>query len=380
MRVLNVNSSLGLKTGGGTAERTFHMSRFLALAGIPCTVLTLTIGLDSARIKALAPATIVALPCFWQRFYVPRINLRQIRRLVDDADIIHLMGHWGVLNAVVYLMARRVGKPYVVCPAGALPLFGRSSWLKGLYNFVIGRDIIRNADAGIAVTAAELSHFASYAVPASRLTVIPNGVDSADFAVFDKAAILARGVRDEAFILFMGRLNPIKGPDLLLEAFARVCGRLQGCQLVFAGPDGGMLSQLQAAIAGYGLEGRVHLLGHVDGDLKAALYNFAELLVVPSRQEAMSIVALEAGICGTPVLLTETCGFSEICEVDSRLEVPATVDALADGLMQLLADRVALSELGPRLRQFVEGRYAWSALIPSYVKLYQEIIVRRASK
>lgn len=374
MRILNVNSSIGLQAGGGTAERTFHMSRFLSRAGSPCTVLTLDLGLDADRVAALAPATVVALPYLWQRFYVPRISWPRVRRLVADADIIHLMGHWGVLNAIVYLAARRAGKPYVVCPAGALPLFGRSRWLKRLYNLVIGNAIVRNADAAIAVTAAELPHFESYGVPASKVTVIPNGVSTEDFVAFDMAALLARGVQDAPLILFMGRLNPIKGPDLLLQAFARVRDRLPEYQLVFAGPDGGMLSQLQATVASQGLTDRVHFLGHIEGIVKSTAYRFAKLLVVPSRQEAMSIVALEAGVCGTPVLLTDQCGFGEIREVDSRLEVPATAEGLADGLVRLLSAPVLLAEIVPAWKKLVESRYAWEALIPVYLELYKEIV------
>ena len=377
MKILNVNSSMGLQVGGGTAERTFNMSRFISRAGARCTVLTVDLGLDAARVAALSPAKIVSLPCLWRRFYVPRISWRRIKKLVNDADIIHLMGHWGILNAVVYLAVRRAGKPYVVCPAGALPLFGRSRWLKRLYNFVIGNAIVKNADAIIAVTTAEFPHFQSYGAPSSRFIVIPNGVCKEDFSVFDKASLLARGVPDAPIILFMGRLNPIKGPDLLLQAFAQMTDHLQGYHLVFAGPDGGLLSHLEAAADSHGLEEYVHFLGHIDGDLKSTLYRFAKLLVVPSRQEAMSIVALEAGICGTPVLLTDQCGFSEIQELDPRLEVSATADALADGMVQLFSDPSLLAEIASSWQHSVESRYAWETLVPVYLKLYKKVLKKR---
>jgi glycosyltransferase involved in cell wall biosynthesis len=375
VRVLNVSSSLDLASGGGTAERTFQMSRFLARRGLACTVLTLGAGLDAERIAALAPATVVPLASLWARFFVPRVSWGAIRRQVDGADIIHLIGHWGVLSAMVYLAARAAGKPYVVCPAGALPLFGRSAWLKRLYNLLVGKAVIRNAAGWIAVTPGELSHFERYGVPASRVEVIPNGVSEEDFPQGDRAAFLrSQGIAEAPFILFMGRLNPIKGPDLLLEAFAQVCARLPAHQLVFAGPDGGMLQALQARAGQPPLAGRVHFLGHVDGAAKAGAYRFAQLLVVPSRQEAMSIVALEAGICGTPVLLTDQCGFDEIAAVDPRLVVTATSDGLAAGLLALLEDAGALHETGHRLRAFVQSRYAWPIIATRYIDLYHRIL------
>jgi glycosyltransferase involved in cell wall biosynthesis len=375
VRVLHVSSSLGLLKGGGTAERTFQISRFLARRDVACTVLTLSAGLGAARIAALASVSVVALDSLWERFFVPRVGWKTIRKLVDEADVIHLIGHWGVLSAMVYVVARAAGRPYVVCPAGALPLFGRSAWLKRLYNLLVGKAMIRNAAGWIAITPAELAHFESYGVPASRVVVIPNGVSEEDFPQGDRAAFLrAQGLVDAPFILFMGRLNPIKGPDLLLEAFARVCSSLPGYQLVFAGPDGGMLQALGARAGQPGLAGRVHFLGHLDGAAKAGAYRFAQLLVVPSRQEAMSIVALEAGICGTPVLLTDQCGFDEIAGIDPRLIVTATSEGLASGLLALLENAEALRETGHRIKAFVQARYAWPIVVTRYLDLYRRIL------
>lgn len=382
MRILNVNSSLGLKTGGGTAERTFQMSRFLARQdGVQCTVLALDIELDLPRIQAHAPATVVALPCFWKRFYVPRCGWRTIRRLVDEADIIHMMGHWSVLNLLVYLAAMRANKSYVVCPAGALPIFGRSALLKRIYNLIAGRAMIQNAAGWIAVTSGEFPHFKDYGIPISQVDVIPNGVCEEDFPLTDRTVFLKRhNLPDVPMVLFMGRLNPIKGPDMLLQAFIRARHQFPDFHLVFAGPDGGMLSELVQSARRSGVSEYVHFLGYISGEDKSAAYRSAELLVVPSRQEAMSIVALEAGICGTPVLLTDQCGFSDIRLIDSRLEVPATVSGIALGLSNLLVDKAVLPHVAPLWKDFVRRNYAWDAIVPRYIELYKRVVRSRLTK
>src|SRR5687768_16918349 len=117
MRVLNVNHTLDPVHGGGTAERTFQMSRFLARQGVDCTVLTSAAGLGPARTAALSGVKVVAVPLLWHRFHVPRASWRLVGELVNAADIVHLMGHWSLFNAMVYWAARRAGKPYVICPA-----------------------------------------------------------------------------------------------------------------------------------------------------------------------------------------------------------------------------------------------------------------------
>lgn len=375
MRVLNVNSSLEFKTGGGTAERTFQMSHFLAKEGIECTVLTIDTGLDSARISALRPAKVVAMPLFWKRFFVPQLAWKTIRRLVSEADVIHLMGHWSVLNALVYIAARRAGKPYVVCPAGALPIFGRSKFLKHFYNFLLGKALIRNASAWIAVTPGEFPHFAKYGIPASRVTVIANGVSEEDFPIVDIEKFRrARHLPDKPLILFMGRLNLIKGPDLLLQAFASIKNKVGDYHLVFAGPDEGMQADLLEFAREHDIVERVHFLGFVGGADKVASYRMATLLVVPSRQEAMSIVALEAGICGTPVLLTDQCGFSEVKLVHPDLEIPATAAGIADGIARLIDEPGLLDYLAPSFQDFVAKRYTWNSIVMEYLRLYKTIL------
>ncbi|MEI2635678.1 MAG: glycosyltransferase family 4 protein [Methylotenera sp.] len=375
MNVLNVNSSLDFKTGGGTAERTFQMSRFLAIEGVKCTVLTIDTGLDEARITALKPAEVVAIPLLLRRFYIPRVNWKLIKSLVENADVIHLMGHWSVLNVFVYIALRRAHKPYVVCPAGALPLFGRSRFLKYLYNFVVGKRIISNASAWIAVTSAELPHFESYGIPGSRVTVIPNGVSKEDFPLVDTNDFRRRkGLSDNPIILFMGRLNPIKGPDLLLQAFALVHDRIPDYQLVFAGPDEGMQSDLVDIAKQEGICDRVHFLGFVSGNDKAAAYHMASLLVVSSRQEAMSIVALEAGVCGTPVMLTDQCGFGEIKAIHPSLEVSADIAGIADGLISILREPDLLKRLAISFQELVIEKYTWHSIVQNYLDLYRKIL------
>jgi len=96
------------------------------------------------------------------------------------------MNHWTVLNAMVYLAAKSLNKPYVFCPAGALHIFGRSLILKKIYNLVIGEKITQNANRCIAITNAEKKQFIDYGVSPGKIDVIPNAVNEADFVESDE--------------------------------------------------------------------------------------------------------------------------------------------------------------------------------------------------
>jgi len=375
MKVLNVNMSLDPVTGGGTAERTLQLSREMARIGIKTVILTTNIGLMEKYKKNTENMEVVALPCLCKRFYFPKFSRRTIKNLMAEADIVHLMGHWTFINALAYKTARQLNKPYVVCPAGALPVYGRSKVLKNFYNFMIGREIIKNANGHIAIATNELEHFKEYGIDAGKVTLIPNGVNVDDFSQSSENDFRNRyHLGDSPFILFMGRLNLIKGPDLLMKAFSNVKDKLPGYHLVFAGPDGGMLTELKNMVLQFSLERRVHFVGYLGSDEKIGSYRAAKLLVIPSRQEAMSIVVLEAGISGTPVLLTDQCGFNDIGFVDGGLIVSASVDSIQKGLLDILGDDVKLRKMGENLKSYVQNNFTWKIAVGKYLLLYNAIL------
>ncbi len=381
LNILNVSSCIGLHLGGGEAERTFQMSKHLASAGHNVNVLTLDIDLAPERIRQLLPANLHALPSMLSRFKIPRSGWGKIVELVEESDVVHLIGHWSLLNCIVFIAARKIRRPYVVCAAGSLPIFGRSKMLKKIYNFIIGNRIVRHASRTIAVTRDEVQDYIDYQVGSELVVVIPNGVDTSDFPVVDLNPFRSKfGIRPSRSLLFMGRLNIIKGPDLLLNAFIEIQGLYPDLQLIFAGPDGGMLADLKKAVKSSGIDDVVHFLGHVSGTDKIAAYRNASLLVVPSRSEAMSIVALEAGVCGIPVVMTDKCGFDEIKSIDERLEVGANSHAIVKGLNLLLKDEASLEVISRRWEAFVVNNYSWKTVLNLYETLYRRVISEYAIK
>ena len=376
MKILNVSSTIDPVTGGGEAERSFQMSKFLAQSGADCRVLTVDTGLTPERKNFIGAGRVIALPCLIRRFYVPRFSFCQINSLVGEADVIHLMGHWSILNALVYLAIRKQNKPYVVCPAGALPVFGRSKLFKCIYNLVIGKKIIQNASMCIAVAPNEADSFVSYGVKQNSVHVIPNGISETDFLADDNEYFREKfGLGVRPFILFVGRLNLIKGPDLLLKAFCEIKNRFPEIDLVFVGPDGGMLAELKSMAKDENVEGRVHFLGYLGGADKSLAYHAAKFLAIPSRHEAMSIVVLEAGVSGVPVLLTDQCGFNQVAEEGGGWVVPATVDGLRDGLIEVLSSPDRIKEAATKITGYVVDNFSWPVIVQEYWKLYLALLV-----
>lgn len=375
MRVLNVNMSIDPVTGGGTAERTIKFAQYLARSGVESSLLTSDIGIDEKLRKSLSNVKLHIMKNLYSRYYISWFSFKRIARIVAQADVVHLMNHWTAVNAAVYRACRQLNKPYVVCPAGALLYYGRSFLLKKIYNYVVGKSIIKNAARHVAIPVEETYQFRNYDIDPEAVEVIPNGIDREDFKSRNNELFRREhALGDNPFILFVGRLNSIKGPDLLLDAFAVLHKEFTDYQLVFAGPDGGMLKSLESVARRNNLADCVHFVGYIGGDEKSHAYHAAELLAIPSRQEAMSIVALEAGITGTPVLLTNVCGFEQIEEIGGGLIVKPSADDIRKGLKTLLENREGLAQKGRSLKDYVSGNYTWDSIINKYISMFKNIL------
>ena len=352
------------------AERTRHLSKALTDRGAECTVLTLNIGLNDRRRREWSHLSLRVLPCLSERFYLPGAWPGAIVSAIAKADIVELTSHWTILNALAYRASRDLDIPYFVHPAGALGITGRSARVKRAYNFVVGRRIVRDASGHVAVTRGEVPQFEAYGVSQDRLTLIPNGVDAPETSGVDPQSFLVEhSLEGRRVILFVGRLSLIKGPDLLLEAFANIADRMPEYSLVFAGPDLGLLDSLKRVAADRGITERVRFVGFLGGAEKEAAYSACEFLALPSRREAMSLVALEAGVRGKPVLLTDQCGFDEVESCGGGHVVGANVGEISGGLLMMAKQQAQLPAMGQALQSLVRHRYTWAAAAETFLEL-----------
>ncbi|MBN8942264.1 MAG: glycosyltransferase [Rhizobiales bacterium] len=356
MAILLVSISMDPQRGGGTAERTRRLALNLAAIGSPCQVATMEGGVYADELRA-AGIPVLVTGYVKLKFHLPLINPFALLRVVRAARTVHVLGYWNLLSVATSWLARASGRPYVLSAAGEFAALDHPRPVSRLFHRLFGRAMLTNAASLIAITALERNQIIDrFGVPADRVVVIPNGV-----AIPPQSPPVAR-TDGEKVLLFVGRLAPIKGPDLLLEAFALSADRLADLRLILAGPDFGSREQLKRRIDELGLGKRVELIGFVDERARTDLFGRALLVTVPSRAEAMSLVALEAGAAGLPVLLTDQCGFDDVANIGGGAVVAATAEALAEGLVQLLTDRSALPAMGQRLRDHVARRYAWPAV------------------
>lgn len=374
LNILNVNATIDPVYGGGTAERTVQLSKACSLSGHNVTVLSLSSRYSQTAACSLSKAgvEVVLLNTVSERFFFPFPFHKKIKNAVRVSDIVHIMGHWTLINFLVCFYCRLYNKPYVFCPAGALPIFGRSKFIKKIYNLLFGHMVIARASGYIAITPDELSSFRDSGVVDTNVRVIPNAVWLDEYDVDNEEA--SKIDQFKPYILFLGRLNEIKGPDLLLSAFISVAENYPEINLVFAGPDGGLEKYLKDEVLKADIGRRVFFIGHVAGAAKHDFYRHSLFLAIPSRQEAMSLVAIEAGACSAPVLLTDVCGF-DVSSFEGGLVVKPSVKALAEGL-ELMLSNANLKNMGINMHSFISENYTWPIVTKKLLIFYKEILLK----
>jgi glycosyltransferase involved in cell wall biosynthesis len=378
MKILNVVSSIDERTGGGAAERVFQLSKYLESSGNRVTILTTDYGSTKERILELNPVKVILLKNYFGINYIPKPDFAKIFFIVKNSDVVNLFNHWSFINLYTYICIKILNKIYFVTPIGALPVYGRIKILKHIFNWCIGKRIIRDAHGFIAATVDEFSSFESYGVHRERVSLIPNGVNVGDFSQFDEPSILQHfNLQDTAFIFFMGRLNYIKGPDLLINAFINISNKYPNLSLVLAGPDEGFGIYLKQLIYKAGLESRIHMVGFINKNQKMTLIKSCIFMAIPSRQDAMPLVGLECGIFGKPLLITDKSGFSDIENVGGGLLVKDSVEALVRGIDVMLGSGRDLFNMGEKLKGYVIDNFLWVNLAKQHELVFKNTLEGR---
>jgi teichuronic acid biosynthesis glycosyltransferase TuaC len=234
---------------------------------------------------------------------------------------------------------------------------------------------LRAADALVAISRSTREGYLRLWPGARNIVDIPNGVDLDAFA---SAARLPNGmdaaIRPEKYLLFLGRLQPRKGVDVLLEALARVPGD-GGVQLVVAG-NGDSREELEALSQQLGLGQRVRFVGQVTGRAKVWLLQNALATVIPSRSwEAFCLVTLESYAAGRPVIASDLPGLADNVQ-DGRtgfVVPPESPEHLAHPLEQALTKPELMREMGQACRRRA-SECGWRAVASDHIELYEQLL------
>jgi len=212
----------------------------------------------------------------------------------------------------------------------------------------------------------------------ARLTVIPlaAGPQYRPIAQADTLQVVRRKHHlPERFILFVSTLEPRKGIDTLLDAYAALVPLASDIPLVITGQHGWYTEQIFAQVKQLGLETRVIFTGYVPDEDLPAFYNCATALAFPSRYEGFGLTVLEAMACGTPVVCSNSSSLPEVADDAALLTPPDDPAALTQALLRVLSDESLWQRLHVQgLRQ--AARFSWDNTARQTLAVYEQVLTR----
>ncbi len=380
MKVLHVVASLSPEWGGPAAV-VRHVVRALIRRGVSACIYA------ASRRDEFEPAYADGLEAtFFAQDSLARLwtahsrdLARAIRRHVGEFDVVHTHEIWHHPHVAASRAARSAQVPYVVTPHGALDpwALGHKAWKKRLFMAYPERRILREAAALHALTVSE-ARILQRLCPKARVTVIPNGVDAEEFRSLPPRQQFERHyptLEGKQVILFLSRLHPKKGLDLLARAFGRIAGVHRDARLVVAGSGPASYeARVRRMFGAAGVLEKTIFTGALMGQAKLESLARADLFVLPSYSEGFSVAVLEALACGVPVVITRPCHFPEVADVHAGEVVEPSVDQLVAALDRLLASPSLRIQMGASGRHLVAARHMWSRVADQMIDLYQAVV------
>lgn len=377
MKVFHIMLSLNPKYGGPTYSVPIQC-RGLAKEGVDVTLYTYSesrpweadLISDGVKIKEYdKPKSF-----FRKKFH---LALKDLLKKSDDADIYHYHGVWMPCDNWVAAAARKKGKKTVINPRGDLETYriNYNKWKKikkMLIWHLYAKKNTMEASCIIATSMQEANAVRKLGITAP-IAIIPNGIE---MNVFPSKVVHTH--RDKKIVLFLSRVNPIKGLEVLIEAWSKLPVELsQRWELHIAGNSdpADYVKKLEGQISMLGLNEKIKLLGPITGEAKMQKYMNSDLFVLPTFNENFGNVVAEAMMCECPAITTTNAPWEVLKEDNCGWWIDLSLNNLVKTLVEAmsLSDEQRL-ELGIRGRQCIINHFSSESVAKKTKMVYEWIL------
>ena len=379
MKILQMFPFFSLSYYGGIFTVGYSLSKALAARGHDVVVYTTDLKfshqlIDSTDIKVHPFPARLKLAGF---LITPAMQ-REMRRNLREFDIIHCHNFRGFQEILLDYYARRYGIPYLIDAHGSTLRTGKR-FLKWLFDIFFGYRILRNAARVIAETEVGVKEYEEMGTSRDKIVLI-----YPPFPVEEYSQLPPPGYFREKFkihethiILFLGRINWIKGLDFIVKSFRILHNQREDVILVIVGNDDGYKSTLEGLINKLDLQDKVLFTGFLAGEKKKeALVDTSIMVQTSIYEQGLSLACVEAILCNTPIIVSKNTGAGEdilrmgggyVIKYGNEEEMVTTINEILDRPGEA-ADTTL------KMKKYIETNMSMAKRIEEYEKLYIQCI------
>lgn len=304
--------------------------------------------------------------------------VKEIWKIIDDYDLVHITAVWNFPVLAGALISIIKKKPYIISPRGVLhqeALTSKSGLVKKLYFNLFAKHYLQKA-AAIHYTSQIEKEKSEQILKHKNSFVIPNGIDISSIALSGKGTA---PVTDKKYLLILGRIDRIKGIDILIPAFANIVKKFNDLILVIAGDERSPYAQeVRKMVEEKKISNNILFTGQVTGDDKWVLYKNALMFVLPSYSENFGMSVVEAMACGCPVVISDKVGiYKEIADNNAGIIVKTDVESVEEGIFKLLNDEKLRETISHNGKAMVEKFYDIDKVADKMIEVYERIKIKR---
>jgi glycosyltransferase involved in cell wall biosynthesis len=381
MHILHVIMSL-TASAGGPPRVALSMAAAHAAMGHNVSVLAYCSGGRDNTIVNMAPfdkscahvhLVLIPGPGRFERIF-PSNARKELAGRIAMTDVLHVHGIWQASLAMAVSLAYRHGKRIVVTPHGMISDYGmhQRGLKKRLALLLYANRVLERADVVQVLTSNEALQLAKY-VPSARTAIVPNAIDANDFTVLPDPSIFRERIgalKGAPYVIFLARLDIMKGLDRLIDGFALLAEENSDVQLVIAGPDFGARAEAERHVARLEISHRVQFVGELSGTDKFSALAGAACFCQPSRHEGFSISVIEAMACGTPVVVSPDMDVPGLTDNGGGIVTAPDPRSIAAALAQFVEDPARRASASTKARSLVLQRYNWAVVAKQIMGLY----------
>ena len=385
MKILVVVPALG-SVYGGPSKSVVELTQALGNRGIDIDLVTTNAnGSDSLDV----PLNCWIAKEFYRIQYFPywaikdyKISFSLTKWLwnnVKNYDLVHTNAIFSYAILPAYWACQKDRVPYIVTPRGMLEPWALSykAWKKRFYYRLLEKPALNRANAIQMLASTEAKRTESLNLKAP-FTIVPNGIHRQDFEPLVSPELFYQKfpeTKNKQLIIFLGRIDPKKGLDLLANAMGKIHDQFSQAHLVIAGPDNiGFLNTAKNYFSEAGCLDKVTFTGILTGRLKYSALSAAEIYVAPSYSEGFSMSVLEGMASGLSCVITTGCNFPEAAELNAAYEVDIDADKIANALTKCLQNSQEAKAMGERARKLILEQYTWDSIATKLIDVYAAII------